>query len=142
MRGSEPTDARGPAVSVQPLTPAPTGTVGMWHVSWRIVNTGDAPIRLEAAWCPHGRFRASRWALSPPPTLLAAESTTVATDVACDEAPGTVVENAFVILRVAWREAPWRILVRLEIRVDARGVPQPAVMAISTQPVGFAATAS
>ncbi|MGH7835396.1 MAG: hypothetical protein ACREQK_17270 [Candidatus Binatia bacterium] len=59
--------------------------------------------------------------------------------VKCEEPPGTVVENAFLILRVNWSKAPWLILARLRVSVDDNGAPQSVTEAITAQPVGFAA---
>jgi hypothetical protein len=57
--------------------------------------------------------------------------------VACREPAGTVVENAFLILRVLWRERPWRIFARLRVVFDQHSVPENSTEVITTQPVGF-----
>jgi hypothetical protein len=130
--------APGPAIHVAPEAPAPGPSPMEWRVAWRIENRGDRPLELRAAWLPHGRFRAPERALEPPPRLLPGESARLELVAACDEAPGTVVENAFVILRVRWGDEPWRILVRLLITADAGGTPTNTVALITTQPIGFA----
>jgi hypothetical protein len=132
--------AEGPRVAVEPLPTRAGPAPGQWHAAWRVTNQGDRLLELQAAWCPHGRYRAPRWDLAPPPRLLPGETALVETIVACDEPPGTVVENAFVIFRARWGDEPWRILVRLEIRADSRGTPENAVALITTQPIGFAPT--
>jgi hypothetical protein len=48
-----------------------------------------------------------------------------------------VVENAFLILRVLWRDRPWRIFARLRVVVDQHGVPENRTEVVTTQPVGF-----
>ena len=58
--------------------------------------------------------------------------------VRCQESEGTVVENTFLILRVAWRGQPWRVLARHRLEWDAAG-PRPVCELITTQPVGFSA---
>ena len=107
-------------------------------MAWRVENRGDRTLMLLSAWLPHGRFRAAERALEPPPCLAPGESTQLAVVVAFDEAPGTVVENAFVIMRVRWGDEPWRILVRLLITADASGAPTNSIALITKQPVGFA----
>jgi hypothetical protein len=59
--------------------------------------------------------------------------------VACGEPAGTVVENAFLILRVLWGDRPWRIFARLRVVFDQHGVPENSTEVITTQPVGFSA---
>ncbi len=124
-------------MSVEPLPPREAGNPGRWRVGWQVTNRSDRPLELLAAWCPHGRFRAPTWELAPAPALMPGESRAIETVVTCDERPGTVVENAFVILRARWGDEPWRILARLEIRVDEYGAPHNAVVLITTQPIGF-----
>jgi hypothetical protein len=92
-----------------------------------------------AAGLPHSRFRSEELELSPAPKLLPGESARLALAVACREPAGTVVENAFLILRVLWREQPWRILARLRVVFDQHGVPENSTEVITTQPVGFSA---
>jgi hypothetical protein len=130
--------ASGPLVYVEPAPPAPGPSPTEWRVAWRIENRGDRPLELLAAWLPHGRFRAPERALEPPPRLLPGESARLDLVATCDEAPGTVVENAFVILRVRWGDEPWRILVRLLLTAAAHGAPTNTIALITTQPVGFA----
>jgi hypothetical protein len=127
----------GPAVRVEPLAPRARATPGRWRVGWRITNASPRPLRLLAAWCPHGRFRAPEWVLEPAPTLAPGQTAVIETDVACAEAPGTVVENAFVILRALWGDEPWRILARLEVRVGPGGVPEHVVVLITRHRIGF-----
>lgn len=127
----------GPLVQVAPAPPAPASRAGEWHVAWKVENRGGRPLELLAAWLPHGRFRAAERALEPPPRLRPGESAWLDLVAACDEAPGTVVENAFVILRVRWGDEPWRILVRLLVTADARGAPTNTVALITTHPIGF-----
>jgi hypothetical protein len=68
---------------------------------------------------------------------LPGESARLALAVACREPAGTVVENAFLILRVLWREQLWRILARLRVVFDPHSVPENSTEVITTQPVGF-----
>jgi hypothetical protein len=127
----------GPLVHVEPARPAPGPSPTEWRVAWRVENRSDRPLALLAAWLPHGRFRAPERALEPPPLLQPGESTWLELIASCEEAPGTVVENAFVILRVRCGDEPWRILVRLLITADANGAPTNRVELITTHPIGF-----
>jgi hypothetical protein len=54
-----------------------------------------------------------------------------------DELPGSIVENAFLILRVQWRNSQWRIFVRFLVTADSDGRPETRTELITTQPVGF-----
>ncbi len=106
-------------------------------MAWQIENRGDRSLTLLAAWLPHGSFRAPERTLEPPIRLAPGESARLDMLARCDEAPGTAVENAFVILRVSWGDEPWRILVRLLITADASRAPTNRVELITTHPIGF-----
>lgn len=73
----------------------------------------------------------------PIPKLLPGESAQLEFAVACSGRPGTVVENAFLILRVLWREEPWRIFARLRVVFDEQGGPQTTTEVVTVQRVGF-----
>jgi len=72
-------------------------------------------------------------------TLQAKESARLELPVKCEEPPGTIVKNAFLILRVLWSEEPWRILARLRVSINHGGAPETATELVTTQPVGFSA---
>jgi hypothetical protein len=129
--------APGPLVRVEPAPPTAGPSPTEWRVSWRVENRGQRPLKLLAAWLPHGRFRATERALEPPPRLEPGESARLELVAAYDEPPGTAVENAFVIMRVRWGDEPWRILVRLLVTADASGAPTNTVELITTHPIGF-----
>jgi len=128
----------GPMVDVEATGCRPGAVPDEWLATWRVANIGPRPLVLQAAWLPHGRFRGERRDLVPPPRLLPGESTELELPVRCREAPGTVVENAFVILSALWGDEPWRILARLEVAFDGAGAPRNACVLITTQPIGFA----
>ena len=46
---------------------------------------------------------------------------------------GTIVENAFLILRASVSGAPWRIFIRMRVEFDASAVPVPVVETVTTQ---------
>jgi hypothetical protein len=127
----------GPSVAVETACPCAASACGHWLCTWRIQNLGQEPLQLLAAGLPHSRFRSEEQELSPAPKLLPGESARLALAVACCEPTGTVVENAFLILRVLWRQQPWRILARLRVVFDQHGVPENSTEVVTTQPIGF-----
>jgi hypothetical protein len=133
-----PSDS-GPRVAVEPVALRPGDGADEWRVTWRIADLGDEPLTLLAAWQPHGRFRAAEQPLDPPPRLEPGEATRLLLTVVCAGTPGEVVENAFLILRVHWGDASWRVLTRLTLRFGDDRVPTIVPEAITTQPIGFAA---
>ena len=94
-------------------------------------------MQLLEAWLPHGRFRAEAVPLTGHPPLAAGTSVRLAFTVRFDEPHGELVENAFVILRVRWRNEEWRVLARLAVTADADGSPLASTELTTTHPVGF-----
>lgn len=122
-----------PRVAVRSMGCRPAGDDSRrWRVSWGVHNLGPSPLELETAWIPHGRFRGDdRLRLSG--QIAPDGSRELEFTVTAMEAPGTVVENAFFIVRVIVQGSAWRIFVRLRIEFDTTGVPTPVVEAITTQ---------
>lgn len=110
---------------------------GQWLVTWRIENLGAQMLKLLSGRLPHSLFRCEEIALEGVPTLRPKESARLEFPIKCQEALGTVVENAFLILRVLWAEEPWRILVRLRVSIGPEGVPETTTELITTHRVGF-----
>jgi hypothetical protein len=129
----------GPQVFVEQTSRHPEPVSGRWRVAWHIQNLGQSPLQILAARLPHSRFRSEEWALTPPPQLLPGERVQLECPVTCNEPPETVVENAFVILRVLWQEEPWRIFARLRVVFDAQCRPQTTTEVVTVQRVGFSA---
>ena len=75
--------------------------------------------------------------LAPPPEISSGESASLELPVTCRESPGSVVENAFLILRVLWSGQSWRILARFRVLFDEQGAPQTIMEVVTTQLVGF-----
>jgi len=75
--------------------------------------------------------------LEPALDVAANKSGRIEIEARCGEAPGAEIENAFLILRVAFDDNDWLILVRLRIRIDAQGRPASATELITVQRVGF-----
>jgi hypothetical protein len=105
-------------------------------------NLGQEPIDVLSTWLPHDKFFSGQQTLNPPLRLLPQASTLLERQVACAEPPGSVVDNAFIILRLLWRKQPWRVFVRHRVVLDDTGVPQHVCQAVSVQPVGFSASSA
>jgi hypothetical protein len=113
-------------IEVESVRPAGAGA---WQVSWRLASQGE-PVALESAWVPHGRFRgAGRLTFAPPRPL----PLTLDMLVQADEAPGTLVENTFLILRLS---SGWRVFIRMRVEFDAEAVPHPIPELVTLQSAG------
>jgi hypothetical protein len=131
-------ESGGPQIDVRAVAVRPGAEVGSWDIVWAVRNLGTDPVAVRQAWLPHGRFRSPRRDYEPPLRIERGADTHLAFAVACNEEPGAVVENAFVILSVDWRGGAWRILARIRTAIDDRRAPRPVTETISVQPVGFA----
>ena len=69
-------------------------------------NLGQKPCAVLSAWLPHDKFSSHQKTIAPPLRLLPGESTLLELLVPCYEPPGSVVDNAFLILRLLWLEQP------------------------------------
>jgi hypothetical protein len=108
------------------------GDAVRWTAAWLLHNAGAQPLELEAAWIPHGRFRGDgRLPLAV--VIDPGASHELEFAVTAEEPPGTIVENAFLILRVRVSGAAWRVFVRMRIEFDPAAVPVPVVETITTQ---------
>jgi hypothetical protein len=103
-----------------------------WWVSWIVRNDGSVPLELQAAWIPHGRFRGNgRVPLSG--SIAPDDATALSFAVTTEEDAGTVVENAFLILRVLSDGQAWQIFTRMRIEFDAQACPLPIVEVVTLQ---------
>ena len=127
----------GPTVIVKSACRCRASAGGRWLCTWSIQNLSQEPLQLLSAGLPHSRFRSEEQELSPAPELLPGERAHLMLAVDCCEPAGTVVENAFLILRALWQEQPWRIFARLRVVFDQNSVPENSTVVITTQPVGF-----
>lgn len=125
-----------PRVELVQSSQEPGVRPGEWAIVWKIRNLTAHPLTLESAWLPHGQFRSERMDLRSMPLIGADAAVDIQTTVRCDEPPGAVVENAFVILTARWRNEPWRILARLTVRIGPDG-PAATTETMTIQPVGF-----
>src|SRR5262249_8376259 len=108
-----------------------------WLFGWRIQNLTQQPIKFLTARCPHGKFRSNERTFDPPSYIAGGENATIEVPVLCNEPPGTIVENAFLILLVEWLETSWRLFVRFRVTINKKGEPETATELITIQRVGF-----
>lgn len=127
----------GPQVRVEQVAQHPEPASGRWLVAWRIQNLGQRPLQLLAARLPHSRFRSEECDLTSLPELLPGACAQLERPVACHELPGTVVENAFLIVRVLWLGESWRVFARLRVAFDEQGGPQTTTEVVTVQRIGF-----
>jgi hypothetical protein len=131
-------EKEAPHVVVEQVSPARAASPGHWSVTWEVQNRRGR-LSIFSGRLPHGRFRCAETELTPARVLGPNESARLEFAVRCEEPPGAVIENAFLILRGDWAEAPWLILARLRVYVGENGAPQSATELITTQRVGFSA---
>ena len=125
-----------PRIELEGMGCRPTRRPFNWTCSWRIRNLHDAPAKILATWLPHDQFISENQEHQPPLDLPALGSIDLVVVVGCSEAAGTVIENAFVILRVAFHGSEWRVFARQQVRVDNQGAPQATCQLVTCQPVG------
>jgi hypothetical protein len=126
-----------PRVRVDQEAVHPGAASELWQVTWRIENLGDGPLKILAARCPHGKYRAGEREFASAVLIDPKQSKRLELDVQCSEPPGAVVENGFLIIRAVWDEKPWLILARLRVLVNNKGAPETVTELITSQPVGF-----
>jgi len=126
----QPPRVSAEVASCQPAAP------GSWQVAWLLRNQGATTLRLESAWIPHGRFRgAGRLPLSG--EVAPGTAAHIEARVAAAEAPGTIVENAFLIVRLLQQDGQaWRVFIRMRVLFDAQAAAQPIIEDITAQAVG------
>jgi hypothetical protein len=109
-----------------------------WRLSFSVGNAGVAPVQLLEAWMPHVVVRAPAQHFAGMPALAPGTSVELAFSV--DYHPrkdASEPANPFVILRVRWRGADWRVLTQLALSHGDGGAPvvQPALT--TAHRVGF-----
>ncbi len=106
------------------------------------MNVAAGPIGLLTVRLPHGQFKSEELKFEPAAELAPGEERDFAVLVRCDEAPGLVTENAFLIFYAVWLNQPWRIFVRIRVMVNSEREPEAAVELITTQQVGYSGVQS
>lgn len=127
----------GPVVTVEQSSVLRGVRTQDWTIEWRIANNGVGPISIVSARLPHGQFKSDHQCFDPPREIAAGTQALFRALVHCDEPPGLVTENAFIIFQVLWFKEAWRIFVRIRVVVQQNGEPQTGVELITTQRVGF-----
>jgi hypothetical protein len=124
-----------PQISIEQISGSRGASPDEWIVTWRIQNLGAEPLQLLTAWLPHSRFKSEEREMTD--TLSPGEMTQLKLPVAWREPAGTVVENAFLILRVLWLNQPWRVFARLRVFFDDRDGLETMTEVVTAHPVGF-----
>jgi hypothetical protein len=117
-----------PPVRIEIAACEPVGVSGRWRVTWRVVNVSPVPVAIAEAWVPHGRFRGDGH-LPLNVVIAPRESHLLEVTVNAQEEPGTLVENAFLILRTA----VCRVFVRMTVKFSDTGRPWPVIEAVTAQ---------
>jgi hypothetical protein len=137
MAGSEPEKDHGPAISLRQGATNRAEVQGQWLISWEVLNHAAEPITIVAVRLPHGQFKSDKQDFTPALNLAPGETERFQTSVRCDEPPGLVTENAFVIFSAVRLGVRWRIFVRIRVVVNPEGAPETTTELITTQKVGF-----
>lgn len=127
----------GPKIEVEQFEPSRSENSGRWLFKWRVRNVTETPMSLLSVRVPHGKFKAEERKFVPSAKIAAQDHFIIDLAVACEEAPNTIVDNAFLILLVNWQENLSRFFVRLRIMVNEQGQPQTKTESITVQQVGF-----
>jgi hypothetical protein len=120
-----------PAVRIEVSDVRPARAAGQWRVTWRVHNESAEPLRLADAWVPHGKFRGTSGHTALDATVSPDDSRMVELSVTTSEPPGSVVRNAFLILKTA----RGRIFARMRIEFDDSGQPKPIVEQVTAQSI-------
>jgi hypothetical protein len=108
-----------------------------WRFGWRLRNLTGEAMGVLSARLPHGKFRSEEQEFDPPLEVPPGGFALLELAALCDGSPGTIIENAFVVLLVEWRGGRWRIFARLRVAIDQRAEPHTVTERITTQRVGF-----
>lgn len=135
-RPEHPPGRAGPEPWVRVEQTACAATDGGWRVAWRITNLTAYEMRLLDVRFPHGQFRGGPMELGDL-TIAPRGDTGLEAVVVCQGGPGDVVENAFLITTVEWRNVRWRILARFTVRFAKDGSPVTRTELVTVQRVGF-----
>jgi hypothetical protein len=127
----------GPVIAIEQSSIRSEAGTGVWNIEWRITNKRTGPIAISSARLPHGQFKSDELRFDPLLEITDGAQARFRVLVRCNEPPGLVTENAFIIFQVLWFKEAWRIFVRIRVVVQQNGEPQTAVELITTQRVGF-----
>jgi hypothetical protein len=136
MRDVKPGDLE-PYVELKQLSADARREKACWMIRWAVRNRSAHPLYISNVRLPHGQFKSEEKSFDPAIDLKQEQEAEFQIFVKCDEPPGPVTENAFVIFYATWLEEPWRIFVRVRIVMNADGRPQATAESVTTQRVGL-----
>ena len=131
-----------PKIVLRQLSLTRDAATGCWNIRWEVENLGSDTVKILSARLPHGQFKSDELRFTPALELSEGVSEQFQSLVHCDEPPGLVSENGFVIFHCQWRTEAWRIFVRIRVTVNTSGEPETATELITTQKVGFSGISS
>jgi hypothetical protein len=108
-----------------------------WTVVWRLRSHGAESLEIQSARLPHGKLRGEERRFQPSSSVPAGGTATIELSLTFNETPGTVVENAFLLLLVQYAGTQWRIFIRFRTIANSNGEPDTRTELITTQQVGF-----
>lgn len=126
-----------PQVELKQLSAEASWEKACWNIRWSVRNSSARPLRILSVRLPHGQFKSAEKNFDPVIDLKQDQEAQFQTLVRCDEPPGPVTENAFLIFYTIHLEEPWRIFVRVRIVLNADGKPQATAESVTTQKAGF-----
>src|SRR5688572_23994477 len=88
----------GPKMEVEQVEQSRSANSGGWSFEWRVQNQTETPMTLLSVRVPHGKFKAEDRRFGPAIKIAAQDHFILEVDIACQEPPNTIVENAFLIL--------------------------------------------
>lgn len=130
---------QGPHLRVEQASANRSSIAGGWKIVWSVENSGEQPLHILGGRLPHGQFRSEERDFPRILDLLPNQRAEVEFPVACKAAPGSTIENAFLILRILWSQKPWRVLARLRVHLDEQGRPRCVTEVITAHQIGFSA---
>lgn len=126
-----------PKVALRQISAARDEATSLWNIHWEVDNLGMDALKIVSTRLPHGQFKSDEQRLTPALELAGGGSKQFQSLVHCEEPPGLVSENAFVIFHCQWRGEAWRIFVRMRVTVNPDWVPETVTELITTQKIGF-----
>src|SRR5438045_56699 len=100
-----------PKISLRQISVRSEAEKCSWSITLRVENLSHHSLRLDAARFPHGQFKAGEQQFDSSLLLGNQEAAIFESTIKCEEPPGAIVENAFVIFTSVWKESRWRIFV-------------------------------
>ena len=107
-------------------------------MAFGVRNTGTDAVEPIEAWMPHVVLHADTLELGDWPALAPGASVVLEFDVTYQpREDASEPANPFLILRVRWRGAEWRVLTQLALRHGDDGAPVTQTALVTAHRVGF-----